>query len=227
MLFRSVKTGLNHIKELGVTHVHLLPAFDYTSIDEAHLEKEDFNWGYDPQNYNVPEGSYSTDPYHGEVRVKEFNEAIQTLHENNIGVIMDVVYNHTAKSADSNLNMIVPDYYYRKNVDGSFSNGSGCGNEIASERAMVRKMIVESVVYWAEEYKVDGFRFDLMGLIDIETMNEIRAELDKINPDIIIYGEGWTASASTLSTEKQALKVNAKALNNITVFSDDFRDGIK
>ena len=223
----GVKTGLNHIKELGVTHVHLLPAFDYTSIDEAHLEKEDFNWGYDPQNYNVPEGSYSTDPYHGEVRVKEFKEAIQTLHENNIGVIMDVVYNHTAKSADSNLNMIVPDYYYRKNVDGSFSNGSGCGNEIASERAMVRKMIVESVVYWAEEYKVDGFRFDLMGLIDIETMNEIRAELDKINPDIIIYGEGWTASASTLSTEKQALKVNAKALNNIAVFSDDFRDGIK
>ncbi len=223
----GVKTGLSHIKELGVTYVHLLPVFDYSSIDETKLEENDFNWGYDPQNYNVPEGSYATDPYHGEVRVKEFKEAIQTLHQNDVGVIMDVVYNHTAKSADSNLNLIVPDYYYRKNLDGSFSNGSGCGNEIASERAMVRKMIVESVVYWAKEYKIDGFRFDLMGLIDIDTMNEIRTELDKINPEILIYGEGWTASSSTLPTNKQALKVNASKLNGIAVFSDDFRDGIK
>ena len=223
----GVTTGLSHIKELGITHVHLLPIFDYNSIDETTLEKNNFNWGYDPQNYNVPEGSYATDPYHGEVRVKELKQAIYTLHENGIGVIMDVVYNHTAESNDSNLNLIVPDYYYRKNLDGSFSDGSACGNEISSEHPMVRKMIVDSVVYWAKEYKLDGFRFDLMGLIDIETMNAVRYALDEISPDILIYGEGWIASPSTLPVASQSLKVHAHQLNRIAFFNDDLRDGVK
>lgn len=222
------KTGLDHMVELGVTHVHLLPSFDYLSVDESRLESNQFNWGYDPQNYNVPEGSYSTDPYDGNVRIKEFKEMVAALHNSGIRVVMDVVYNHTGATQDSNLNILVPDYYYRKTSSGTFSNGSGCGNETASERAMVRKLIVDSVVYWASEYHVDGFRFDLMALHDIETMNEVRSALNEIDPTIIVYGEGWTGGTTPLPSVQQALKDNASDLDsNIAVFSDDIRDGIK
>lgn len=218
-------TGIDHLKELGITHLHLLPSFDYASVDESKPETNAFNWGYDPLNYNVPEGSYSTDPYHGEVRVNEFKQMVQSLHENGIRVVMDVVYNHTF-SVDSNLNKIVPDYYYRKDGD-SYSNGSGCGNETASERAMVRKYIVDSVVYWATEYHVDGFRFDLMGVHDMETMNAIKEALHEIDESIIIYGEGWTGGTSALSSDKSALKVSTYKMEGIAAFSDDIRDGIK
>ncbi|MBE5965393.1 MAG: type I pullulanase [Lachnospiraceae bacterium] len=224
----GVKTGLDHLVDLGITHVHLLPFFDFASIDETTLMNKKFNWGYDPENYNVPEGSYSTDPHHGEVRIKEFKQMVQALHENGIRVVMDVVYNHTAASADSNFNKIVPGYYYRMTENGQFSNASGCGNETASERAMVRKFIVDSVTYWAKEYHVDGFRFDLMGIHDIETMNAVRKALNEIDPTIIIYGEGWTAGESPLPDGEQALKANMKALDTgIAAFSDDIRDGIK
>lgn len=224
----GVKTGLNHLKDLGITHLHLLPSFDFASVDETTLSNNDFNWGYDPENYNVPEGSYSKDPYKGEVRINEFKQMVKSLHDNDIRVIMDVVYNHTYVSADSNFNKIVPGYYYRMNEDGSFSDASGCGNETASERAMVRKYIVDSVVYWAKEYKIDGFRFDLMGIHDIETMNAVRRALDEIDPSIIVYGEGWTAGDSPLPESKRAIKTNMKLLDSrIATFSDDIRDGIK
>ncbi len=220
-------TGIDHLKELGITHVHLLPAYDYASIDETKLNENKYNWGYDPQNYNVPEGSYSTDPANPVTRIKEFKQMVQSLHSEGIGVIMDVVYNHTYVGEDSHLNLLVPGYFYRFNEDGTWSNASGCGNETASDRAMMRKFIVESVVYWATEYHVDGFRFDLMGIHDIETMNAIRAALDKVNPKIIIYGEGWTAAASPLGEEKRAVKKNVSQLNGIAVFSDDIRDALK
>lgn len=224
----GVKTGIDHLVDLGITHVHLLPAFDFASIDETRLMNQQFNWGYDPENYNVPEGSYSTDPHHGEVRVKEFKQMVQALHENGIRVVMDVVYNHTSASADSNFNKIVPGYYYRMTENGQFSNASGCGNETASERAMVRKYIVDSVVYWATEYHVDGFRFDLMGIHDIETMNAVRNALNAIDPSIIVYGEGWTGGASPLPESARALKANMRSLDpRIAAFSDDIRDGIK
>jgi pullulanase len=222
------KTGLNYLKDLGVTHVHLLPSYDFSSVDESKLVNNQYNWGYDPENYNVPEGSYSTDPQHGEVRVNEYKQMVQSLHKNGIRVVMDVVYNHTAVSADSYFNKIVPGYYYRMTDNGQFSNASGCGNETASERAMVRKFIVDSVVYWATEYHVDGFRFDLMGVHDIETMNAVREALNKIDPTILIYGEGWTAGASTLDNSELALKANMASLDpGIAAFSDDIRDGIK
>ncbi len=225
----DVKTGVDHLKELGVTTVHILPTFDHRSIDETKLDTNQYNWGYDPQNYNVPEGSYSSDPYAGEIRIKEFKEMVQELHKSGIRVVMDVVYNHTGATLDSNLNLAVPDYYYRQNSQGGFSNGSGCGNETASERSMVRKLIVESVVYWASEYHIDGFRFDLMGLHDIETMKQIRTELDKIDPTILMYGEGWTGGDSPLSSEEAAIKANTTKYGNmqIAAFSDDIRDGIK
>jgi pullulanase len=222
----GLATGLDHMKDLGITHLHLLPSFDYRTVDETRLDKNQFNWGYDPQHYNVPEGSYSTDPTKGEVRVNEFKQMVQTLHENEIRVVMDVVYNHTSLSADSDFNKIVPNYYYRT-IDGKFSNGSGCGNETASERAMVRKFIVESVVYWATEYKVDGFRFDLMGLHDIETMKAVRAALDEIDPSIIVYGEGWTGGSSPLKASEAAIKINTWLMPGIAAFSDDIRDGLK
>lgn len=219
-------TGIDHLKDLGVTHIQILPSADYASVDETRLNTAQFNWGYDPKNYNVPEGSYSSNPYDGRVRVKEFKEMVQGLHKNGIGVIMDVVYNHTAYTENSNFNKIVPNYYYRKN-EGNFSNASACGNETASERAMMRKYIVDSVVYWAKEYKVDGFRFDLMGIHDIETMNLVREALDKVNPNIIIYGEPWAASHSPLSEDLRSVKRNTMKLNRIGVFNDDIRDGIK
>lgn len=220
-------TGLDHLIDLGITHVQLIPVYDYYTVDESKLDTPQFNWGYDPQNYNLPEGSYSTDPTKGEVRITEFKEMVQTLHENDIRVIMDVVYNHTGVTGDSNFNLIVPNYYYRQNADGSYSNASGCGNETASERSMVSKFIVESVLYWVEEYHIDGFRFDLMGIHDIETMNLIREEINKIDPSIIIYGEGWTAGNSPLDESKRAVKKNTQQIDGIGAFSDDIRDGIK
>lgn len=189
-------TGLDHLKELGITHVHILPSYDYASVDETKLDTPQYNWGYDPQNYNVPDGSYSTDPYKPEVRIREFKQMVQSLHKAGIRVIMDVVYNHTFNTDNSNFQLTVPGYFYRFNDDGTFANGSGCGNETASDREMVRKYIVESVKYWVNEYHVDGFRFDLMGIHDIETMKAIRTELDKIDPSIFIYGEGWAGRFS-------------------------------
>lgn len=219
-------TGLDHIKELGVTHVQILPMYDFNSIDETRLEENVFNWGYDPKNYNVPEGSYSTDPYNGEVRIREMKQMIKGLHDEGIGVIMDVVYNHTALSADSNLSILAPNYYYRM-IDGKYSNASGTGNETASERAMVRKLMIDSLKYWVTEYHIDGFRFDLMGVHDTETMQLIDAELRKINPDIILYGEGWTGGSSPLAEGKRLVKANILDVDRIGAFNDDFRDGIK
>lgn len=220
-------TGLDHLKELGITHVHLMPSYDYASVDESKLNENKYNWGYDPLNYNVPEGSYSTNPHDPASRIREFKQMVQSLHKSGIRIIMDVVYNHTFTGEESHLNLLAPGYFYRQNADSTWSNASGCGNETASERPMMRKFIIESVVYWATEYHVDGFRFDLMGIHDIETMNEIRAALDKIDPTIFIYGEGWTASSSPLAEEKRAVKKNAKQLNGIAVFSDDIRDALK
>jgi pullulanase len=219
-------TGLSHLKEFGVTHVHLLPFYDYNSVDETKAA-EQYNWGYDPVNYNIPEGSYSTNPADGKVRIKELKELIKTMHSNGLRIIMDVVYNHTALTKNSNFNTLVPDYYYRKRADGSFSDASSCGNETASDNAMFQKFMIESVVYWVKEYHIDGFRFDLMGIHDIETMNLISDTLHKIKPSIVLYGEGWTSSSSPLPDDKRALKKNAAQLNGIAVFSDDMRDGIK
>lgn len=222
------KTGLDHILDLGATHVHLLPSYDYKTVNEMYPEDNQFNWGYDPQNYNAPEGSYSTDPWSGDVRVAEFKQMVKSLHDNNVGVVMDVVYNHVYDANAHSFQQLVPGYYFRFKPDGTYSNGSGCGNETASERAMMRKYMVDSVVYWATEYHIDGFRFDLMGLHDIETMNLIRAELDKIDPSIMMYGEGWTGSSTTLNPDDQALKANVNDLDSrIAAFSDDIRDGIK
>lgn len=222
----GVLTGLAHLKELGITHLHLLPVFDFISVDESR-SNSGYNWGYDPLHYNVPEGSYASDPYHGEVRIREFKEMVQGLHRAGIRVIMDVVYNHTAKSMDSNLNLLVPGYYYRLRPDGHFSNGSGCGNELADERSMVRKFIVHSVTYWAREYKIDGFRFDLMGLHHVTTMKAVRKALNEIDPSIIIYGEGWAAADSTLPGGLRALKSNTPQLKGIASFSNDMRDAVK
>ena len=222
----GLTTGLSHIKELGVTHVHLLPFYDYNSVDETKAAVQ-YNWGYDPVNYNIPEGSYSTNPADGKVRIKELKELIKTMHSNGLRIIMDVVYNHTALTKNANFNILVPDYYYRKRADGSFSDASSCGNETASDNAMFQKFMIESVVYWVNEYHIDGFRFDLMGIHDIETMNLISDTLHKIKPSIVLYGEGWTSSSSPLPDDKRALKRNAAQLNGIAVFSDDMRDGIK
>ncbi len=220
-------TGLDHLVDLGITHVHLLPAFDFRSIDESKLEANNYNWGYDPQNYNVPEGSYSTDPYHGEVRITEFKQMVQSLHNAGIRVIMDVVYNHTGSTYDSNFDQLVPGYYYRQNQDGSYSDASACGNETASERYMVRKFIKESVSFWAKEYHIDGFRFDLMGIHDLQTMEEVSETLKEIDPTIFVYGEGWAASASPLPDSIRALKKNTHQLTRVAAFSDDLRDAIK
>lgn len=223
----GMKTGIDHLKELGVTHVHVLPSFDYNSVDESNLPANVYNWGYDPQNYNVPEGSYSTDPSNPAVRIREMKEMVKALHDAGIGVIMDVVYNHTAVNDNSNFSLTAPGYYYRHKADGSYSNASACGNETASERQQMRDYIVNSVKYWADEYHIDGFRFDLMAIHDIETMNLVASELKKMNPNIIIYGEGWTAGDSPLPIAKRALKENVANMHGIAVFSDDIRDAIK
>ncbi len=223
----GLSTGLDYLKELGVTDVHLLPCFDFNSVDESKPDKPQYNWGYDPLNYNVPEGSYSTNPYDGVSRIKEFKKLVQAFHENGLRVIMDVVYNHTALTENSYFNQLVPGYYYRQTADGKYSNATACNNEIASERPMVRKFILESVKYWMQQYHVDGFRFDLMGVMDIETMNLISKELHRIKPDVLLYGEGWTAGDSPLPDSLRALKKNASRLDRIAVFSDDIRDAIK
>ncbi|EOD00787.1 type I pullulanase [Caldisalinibacter kiritimatiensis] len=220
----GVSTGLDHLKELGITHVHLLPVYDFASVDET--KEGQYNWGYDPYLYNVPEGSYATDPYDGTVRIREFKEMVKTLHENNIGVVMDVVFNHTYSVGNSPFDILVPKYYYRTAADGSYTNGSGCGNETASEKPMMRKFIIDSVKFWATEYKIDGFRFDLMALHDIDTMKEVVKELKKINPNIIIYGEPWTGGNSALSPMKQLRKGKQKGLG-LAVFNDNIRNAIK
>ena len=220
-------TGIDHLKDLGVTHVHILPSFDYNSVDEANLPANTYNWGYDPINYNAPEGSYSTNPSDPATRVREMKEMVKSLHDNGLGVIMDVVYNHTAIGDGSNFSLTAPGYYYRHRQDGSYSDASGCGNETASERQQMRDFIVNSVKYWAKEYHIDGFRFDLMAIHDIETMNQVAEELHKINPNIIIYGEGWTAGDSPLPVEERALKDHAYQMPGVAVFSDDIRDAVK
>lgn len=221
----GLATGIDHIKDLGVTHIQILPSYDYATVDETKLDTPQFNWGYDPKNYNVPEGSYSTDPYHGEVRVKEMKQMVQALHANGLRVNMDVVYNHTF-SLDSWFQKTVPDYYYRK-VGDAYSSGSGCGNETASDREMMRKYIVDSVVYWATEYHIDGFRFDLMAVHDIETMKAVREALDEIDPSIMLYGEGWTGGDCAIPSTQQALKANIYQIEGVGAFSDDIRDAIK
>ncbi|QCK15963.1 type I pullulanase [Mangrovivirga cuniculi] len=219
-------SGLNYIKDLGVTHLHILPFFDFASIDET-LKDPNYNWGYDPLNYNVPEGSFSTDPSEGKVRIKEAKQMIKAIHDAGMGVVMDVVYNHTHSVDGMSFHETVPGYYYRYNKDGSLSDAAACGNETASEKPMMRKFIIESLKYWMTEYHIDGFRFDLMGIHDIETMNQISAELRKINPDVLLYGEGWKAGSSPLPDSVLALKANTKELKGIAAFSDDMRDGIK
>jgi len=224
----GIPTGLDHIKALGVTHIHLLPSYDYGSVDETSLEDNVFNWGYDPVNYNVPEGSYSTDPFHGEVRVKEFKQMVKGLHDNGISVIMDVVYNHVYSGEEFCFNKIVPLYFSRVSPEGVFSAGSACGNDTASERAMVKKYIVDSVKYWADEYHIDGFRWDLVGLIDTETINAVMEEVHKTHPNIIFYGEGWTMNTQmtkdgyTLTTQ-----VNSQEVPGFAFFSDTLRDAIR
>lgn len=221
------KTGIDHLKELGVTHVHILPSYDYNSVDETNLQLNTYNWGYDPQNYNAPEGSYSTNPSDPATRVREMKEMIKALHEAGIGVIMDVVYNHTAENDGSNFELTAPGYYHRHWNDGKYSDASGCGNETASDLEQMRNFIINSTKYWADEYHVDGFRFDLMAIHDTETMSKVAAELKKINPSIFVYGEGWTAGDSPLQPERRALKENVSKMENIAVFSDDIRDAIK
>lgn len=221
-------TGIDHMKELGITHVQILPFYDYGSVDESKLDKPQFNWGYDPVNYNVPEGSYSTDPYHGEVRVKELKQTIQTLHRNDISVVMDVVYNHVHNAGEFCFNQLVPGYFSRVNEDGKYSNGSACGNDTASERSMVKKYIVDSVCYWADEYHIDGFRFDLMGLLDTETINEVIKEVRKSHPNVIFYGEGWTMDTElTKEGYLMATQLNSKEIPDIAYFSDTIRDLLK
>lgn len=223
----GARTGISHLRELGVTHVHILPSFDFNSVDEAARRKRQYNWGYDPANYNVPEGSYSTNPANPVTRIREMKEMVKALHDAGIGVIMDVVYNHTAEGDTSNFSLTAPGYYYRYSDDGSYSNASGCGTETASERPQMRSFIVSSVKYWAKEYHLDGFRFDLMAIHDIATMNEAAAALKEINPYAIVYGEGWTAGASPLPARLRASKENVKFMNGVAVFSDDLRDAIK
>lgn len=220
-------TGLDYISGLGVTHVQFLPVFDYETVDEAHSSDRHYNWGYDPDNYNVPEGSYATDPFDGAVRVREMKEMIQAFHDRGIGVIMDVVYNHTFRASDSNLNKLAPGYYYRSNERWMFTNGSGCGNEIASERTMVRKLIIDSLVYWMTEYHIDGFRFDLMAVLDTETMQEAARALRAIRPDVFLYGEPWNGGESALPVEQRAFKCNMERLQGIGAFNDGMRDAVK
>ena len=219
--------AIEHLKNLGVNAIHILPSYDYGSVDETRLSSPQFNWGYDPVNYNVPEGSYSTDPYNPLARIREFKQMVQALHKAGIRVILDVVYNHTYDIEHSNFQRTYPDYYYRKNADGSYSNGSGCGNETASEKPMMRKFMIESVRHWINEYHIDGLRFDLMGVHDIETMNAIRHAVDEIDPSIFIYGEGWSAGSCAYPQEKLGLKAHIRQMPRIAAFSDDLRDALR
>ena len=214
--------AIEHLTELGVNAVHILPSYDYGSVDETKLDQPQYNWGYDPVNYNVPEGSYSTDPYDPVCRIREFKQMVQALHKAGIAVILDVVYNHTYDIDHSNFQRTYPDYYYRVG-----SNGSGCGNETASEKPMMRKFMIESVKYWYNEFRIDGFRFDLMGCHDIETMNLIRQELNKLDSSIIIYGEGWSAGPCALPNEQLGMKANILKMPGIAAFSDEIRDALR
>ena len=219
--------AIKHLKELGVNAIHILPSYDFGSVDETRLEDNKYNWGYDPVNYNVPEGSYSTNPYDPACRIREFKQMVQALHKAGIRVILDVVYNHTYNIDNSNFQRTYPDYYYRKNPDGTYSNGSGCGNETASEQPLMRRFMIESVKYWINEYHIDGFRFDLMGVHDIETMNQIRRAVDEIDPSIFIYGEGWSAGSCAYPHEKLAMKAHVTQLPRIAAFSDEIRDALR
>ena len=219
--------AIQHLKDLGINAVHILPSYDYGSVDETRLSDNKYNWGYDPVNYNVPEGGYSTDPFKPEVRIREFKQMVQALHQAGVAVILDVVYNHTYDINHSNFQRTYPDYYYRKTEEGTYSNGSGCGNETASDKPMMRKFMEESVRYWFDEYHVDGFRFDLMGVHDIETMNAIRKMMDDIDPNILIYGEGWSAGACALPNEQLGMKANMQQMPHIAAFSDEIRDALR
>jgi pullulanase len=219
--------AIEHLKNLGINAVHILPSFDYASVDEAQLDKPQYNWGYDPLNYNVPEGSYSTNPFEPTCRIKEFKLMVKALHEAGIRVILDVVYNHTFDLENSNFQKTYPNYYYRYNPDGSPSNGSGCGNETASDQPLMREFMLESVKYWVDEYHIDGFRFDLMGVHDIPTMNAIREQLNAIDPSLFIYGEGWSAGHCTYPSEMLATKANIPQLSGIAAFGDDMRDALR
>ena len=222
----GIPTGLDHMKALGITHLHLLPVYDYGSVDERYPEKNQFNWGYDPVNFNVPEGSYSSDPFHGEVRVRELKQLIKGLHDNGISAVMDVVYNHVYEAKDFCFNKIVPNYFSRM-TKGVYSNGSGCGNDTASERSMVHKYIVDSVCYWADEYHFDGFRFDLVGLLDVDTINEIVSEVHKRHPNVIFYGEGWSLDTVLTKPCLLAVQSNAKLTPGFAYFSDNIRDALR
>ena len=219
--------AISHLKELGVNAVHILPSYDYGSVDETRLSDNKYNWGYDPVNYNVPEGGYSTDPYQPAVRIREFKQMVKALHDAGIRVILDVVYNHTYDIEHSNFQRTYPDYFYRKTADGQYSNGSGCGNETASDKPMMRQFMLESVKYWINEYHIDGFRFDLMGVHDIETMNQIRQMVDSIDPTIFIYGEGWSAGACAYPQEQLGMKANIYKMPGIAAFSDEIRDALR
>lgn len=222
----QLATGIDHLVELGVTHVHLLPSSDYASIDETRLDENPYNWGYDPRNYNVPDGSYATDPYQPETRIREFKQMVLALHRAGIRVVMDMVYNHTFYTEESNFERTVPGYFYRRMKDGSWSNGSGCGNETASERPMMRKFMIDSVLYWIREYHIDGFRFDLMGLHDIDTMNAIRKAVDEVDSSVCLYGEGWTGGVPCYPASLLALKMNVARMPGIAAFSDELRDAL-
>jgi pullulanase len=220
-------TGLDHIVELGATHIHLLPVFDFMSVDESMPDEPQFNWGYDPLNYTVPEGSYSTNATDGYVRMHEFRQMVAQIHQQGLGVIMDVVYNHVGSSTDHPFELLVPDYYFRLTAEGLFADGSDCGNETASNHIMFRRYMIESLTQWSKLYHIDGFRFDLMAIHDIATMNEIAKTLRTINPNTILYGEGWHAGDCALPDEQAALKHNVALMNDIAVFNDDLRDGVK
>jgi len=218
-------TGLDHIKSLGVTHVQLLPMFDYATVDEASLDRPQYNWGYDPKHFNAPEGSYATDPYDPKTRIKEMKQMIQSFHDQGLRVIMDVVYNHVYSVEDSPFNKLMPGYYFRY-LNGQLVNGTGVGNDTASERLMMRKFIIDSVSYWASEYHLDGFRFDLMGIHDVQTMNQVRQALDDIDPSIIVLGEGWDLN-TTLPADQKANQKNASMMPRIAQFNDFYRDSLK
>ena len=225
----GIPTGLDHIKSLGITHLHLLPSYDYKTVDESKLDTPQFNWGYDPQNYNVPEGSYSTDPFNGEVRVKEFKQMVKGLHDNGISVIMDVVYNHVYDAQNFCFNQIVPEYFNRITESGYVSQVSGCGNDTASERSMVKKYIVDSVKYWADEYHIDGFRFDLVGLIDTETINAVIEEVHKTHPNVIFYGEGWNMDSTKVTKDGYTMtnQKNSTQTPKFAFFNDNLRDALR
>lgn len=224
----GIPTGIDHYKNLGITHLHILPMYDYGSVDESRLDIPQFNWGYDPVNYNVPEGSYSSDPFNGAVRVAEVKQMVKGLHDNGISVIMDVVYNHVYEAKDFCFNVLVPNYFSRVSGKGVYSNGSGCGNDSASERSMVRKYIVDSVSYWADEYHIDGFRFDLVGLIDCETINAIIHEIHKKHPNVIFYGEGWDMPTDvTKPNVPMCTQLNSSLVPEFAFFSDTIRDALR